>query len=158
MSFNIDLKKLVTSILIPLAVGGISAFITRDDMDIYSRIKRPPLSPPSWIFPVVWTILYILMGISLYLVRIKKTDINKKTAYISFAVQLFLNFIWSPIFFSMGAYVLAFVVLILLWLSVMVMILLFGRIDRRAAYLNIPYLVWLTFAAYLNLAIAILNR
>ncbi len=157
MSFNIDLRKLATSILIPLAVGGISAFITRNDMGIYSRIKRPPLSPPSWIFPVVWTVLYILMGISLYLVRIKKTDKNKRPAYIAFAVQLFLNFIWSPIFFSLNAYALAFAVLIILWLSVIVMILLFSGIDRRAAYLNIPYLVWLTFAAYLNLAIAILN-
>lgn len=157
MSLKIDLKKLITSLLIPLAAGGISAFITRNDMQIYDRLNVPPLAPPPWLFPIVWTVLYILMGISLYLIRVNKTTVNKTSAYIAFAIQLFLNFIWSPIFFSANAYVAAFVVLVLMWLFTILMIVLFSRIDRRAAYLNIPYLLWITFAGYLNLAIAILN-
>lgn len=157
MSFKIDLKKLVTSLILPLAVGGLSALITRNDMDVYSELNVPPLAPPSWLFPVVWTIIYILMGISLYLVRVKNTNRDKTSAYIAFAVQLFLNFIWSPIFFSAKAYTAAFVVLVLMWIAVIWMMVLFFRIDRRAAYLNILYLLWITFAGYLNLAIAILN-
>lgn len=157
MSFKIDLKKLVTSLILPLAVGGLSALITRNDMDVYSELNVPPLAPPSWLFPVVWTIIYILMGISLYLVRVKNTNRDKTSAYIAFAVQLFLNFIWSPIFFSAKAYTVAFVVLVLMWIAVIWMMVLFFRIDRRAAYLNILYLLWITFAGYLNLAIAILN-
>lgn len=157
MIMKIDWKKLITSLIITLGVGALSAFITRDNMDIYSTLNNPPLSPPGWLFPVVWTILYTLMGISLYLIRIAREDRGKGAAYIAFAVQLFLNFIWSPIFFNQRAFLFAFVVLILMWLAIIAMIVLFYRIRRAAAYLNIPYLLWVTFAAYLNLGIFILN-
>ena len=158
MVFKFDLKRFLISIAIPLGTGGLSALITRGDMDLYSQIVRPELSPPGWIFPVVWSILYLLMGISLYLVWNSNTTYNdKRRAYIFFGVQLFLNFIWSPIFFGAQRFLLAFIVLVLLWLFTLGMILSFYKISKPAGLLQIPYLLWLTFAGYLNLAIYILN-
>ena len=159
MIIKIDWKKLIISLLIPLAVGGLSAFITRSDMDVYKRIEQPPLAPPSWVFPVVWSILFFLMGISLYIVWISRArPIEKRNAYIFFALQLFMNFIWSPIFFSLQQYLLAFVVLVILWLFILAMLVSFYRISPIAGILQIPYLIWVTFAGYLNLGIYILNR
>ena len=159
MIFKIDFKKLIISLAIPLIVGAISAFITMGQMDIYSKIKQPPLAPSSVLFPIVWTILYLLMGISFYLVWTKyPTRYDKTSAYIAYAVQLFLNFIWSPIFFNAREYLIAFLVLIALWVMVIVMTVLFYRISKPAGILQIPYILWLTFAGYLNLAIYILNR
>lgn len=157
MILKIDWKKLITSLALPLGVGALSALITRGDMDIYKTVNKPPLSPPGWLFPVVWTILYIVMGISLYLVRTSNSRNRKREAYAVFFIQLFLNFIWSPIFFSLRAYLLAFVVLVLMWISILLMIILFKNIRRIAGYMNIPYLIWVTFAGYLNLAIYLLN-
>ena len=159
MIFKLDWKKLIVSLLIPLAVGGLSAFITRGDMDIYTKIERPPLSPPGKLFPIVWSILYFLMGVSLYIIwnSRARTD-EKRSAIIFFALQLFMNFIWSPIFFSMQQYLLGFVVLVILWIFIIAMIISFKRISPIAAYLQIPYLLWVTFAGYLNLGIYILNR
>ena len=159
MIIRFNLKKLLISLAIPLLVGGLSAFITKDDMDIYKEIARPPLSPPSWVFPVAWSILYILMGISFYLIWSKR-DIyaDKKRAYLLYFLQLFLNFIWSPIFFGAQNYLLAFIILVLLVITVVFMIVEFYDIERWSALLQIPYLIWLLFAGYLNLAIYILNR
>lgn len=159
MIFKFDLKKLILSLFIPLAVGGLSALISGGGMDFYKTIERPPLSPPGIVFPIVWTLLYILMGISLYLVITKKDMyLNKSGAYIFFALQLFLNFIWSPVFFSANEYLAAFVILVFLWLSIIGMIVSFFRISKLAGLLQIPYLLWVTFAGYLNLAIYLLNR
>ena len=158
MIFKFNLKRCLRSIAIPLVVGGLSALITSGDMDLYTRIVRPPLSPPSILFPIAWTILYILMGVSLYLVWNSSDSYNDKTAAFGlFAVQLFLNFIWSPIFFSAQQYLIAFVILVLLWIAVLLMIISFYRISKLAGILQIPYLIWLTFAGYLNFAIMILN-
>lgn len=158
MVFKFNLKRFLISIAIPLIVGGVSAFITRGSMDLYSQINQPPLSPPSWLFPVVWTILYTLMGISLYLVWNSNTSYSdKRRAYIFFGVQLFLNFIWSPIFFIGRQYLLAFIVLILMWIFTLGMIVSFYKISKPAGLLQIPYLLWLTFAGYLNFAIYLLN-
>ena len=116
MVFKFDLKKLIFSILIPLAVGGLSALISGGGMGFYKTVEKPPLSPPGIVFPIVWSILYILMGISLYLVMTKKDMyLNKTSAYAFFALQLFLNFIWSPVFFSAKEYLAAFIILVLLW-------------------------------------------
>jgi len=157
--FSINFKKLIASLLIPLAVGGISAFIVRNDMNIYETIIRPPLSPPSWIFPVVWTILYLLMGVSLYLVWSSKAPPEqKKTAFVFFALQLLLNFLWSPIFFGMQNFLLAFVVLVSMWLFTVGMIISFYKISKPAGILQLPYLIWLTFAGYLNFSIYVLNK
>ena len=159
MIFKFDLKKLIISLFIPLAVGGLSALISGGGMDFYKTIERPPLSPPGIVFPIVWTILYVLMGISFYLVITKKDMyLNKTSAYIFFALQLFLNFIWSPVFFSANEYLAAFVILVFLWLSIIGMIVSFFRISKLAGLLQIPYLLWVTFAGYLNLAIYLLNR
>ena len=158
MVFKFNLKRFLISIAIPLVVGGLSALITAGSMDIYSDIVIPPLSPPSWLFPVVWTILYTLMGISLYLVWSSDADTNqKRIAFTIFGIQLFLNFIWSPIFFNMQQYLLAFIVLVLLWFFTLGMIIIFYNISKPAGILQIPYLIWLTFAGYLNFAIYLLN-
>ena len=158
MVFKFNLKRFLISIAIPLIVGGLSALITSENMNLYSRIETPPLSPPGWIFPVVWTILYTLMGVSFYLVWNSNAAIfEKKQAFWVYAIQLFLNFIWSPIFFNMRAYLIAFIVLLALWGFVLAMIIKFYKISKPAGILQIPYLIWLTFAGYLNLAIYLLN-
>lgn len=158
MVFKFNLKRFLISIAIPLIVGGLSAFITRGNMNLYSTINQPHLAPPDWVFPVVWTVLYILMGISLYIVSNSKADyIDKRRAYILFGAQLFFNFIWSPIFFCAQKFLLAFVVLMILWLFTAGMILNFYKISKSAGLLQIPYLIWLTFAGYLNFAIYLLN-
>ncbi len=154
---RIDWKKLLICIAIPLAVGGLSALFTAGNMKLFEEINKPPLSPPGWLFPVVWTILYVLMGIALYLVVMTKTRENKTPAIISFGVQLFFNFFWSIIFFNAQAYLFAFIWLILLWVAIVVNIYLFNKINSTSAKLLIPYLVWVTFAGYLNLGIYILN-
>lgn len=158
MVFKFNLKKFLISIAIPLVTGGLSAFITRDDMDLYLQINQPPLSPPGWIFPVVWSILYTLMGISLYLIWNSGANKDeKRRAFVFFAAQLFLNFIWSPIFFGSRQFLLAFIVLILMWIFTLGMIVSFYKISKPAGLLQIPYLLWLTFAGYLNFAIYLLN-
>lgn len=155
---RIEWKKLLICIAIPLAVGGVSALLTSGNMDLYTEINQPALAPPSWLFPVVWTILYVLMGFALYLVAIMKTRKDKRPAIVSFGVQLFFNFFWSIIFFNARAFLFAFVWLILLWLAIIANIYFFYKINKNAGKLLIPYLVWVTFAGYLNLAIFILNR
>ena len=155
---KIEWKKLLICIAIPLAVGGLSALFTAGNMDLYEEINQPPLAPPGWLFPVVWTILYILMGVALYLVIITRTREDKKTAIIAFGVQLLFNFFWSIIFFNARAYLFAFVWLIFLWLAIIANIYFFYRINKNAGKLLIQYLVWVTFAGYLNLAIFLLNR
>ncbi len=149
---------MIVSLAIPLAIGGLSAFVTRGYMDLYKEIKQPPFAPPSWVFPVVWSILYFLMGISIYLISTGKKRESKTAAYSLFALQLFLNFIWSPIFFIGRAFLPAFFVLLALWLAVAVMIYSFSRFSKIASYLQIPYIIWLTIAGYLNISIYILNR
>lgn len=155
---RIEWKKLLICIAIPLAVGGLSALLTSGNMDLYSEINQPALAPPGWLFPVVWTILYVMMGVALYLVVIMKTREDKTPAIISFGVQLFFNFFWSIIFFNARAFFFAFVWLIFLWLAIIANIYLFYKINKNAGKLLIPYLVWVTFAGYLNLAIFLLNR
>ena len=127
-------------------------------MELFSIIDKPPLSPPAWVFPVVWTILYTLMGISSYLILASDVEESvKEEALRAYGLQLAVNFLWPTFFFNFRWYLFSFLWLVLLWILVFVMILRFWRIDRKAAYINIPYLVWLTFAGYLNLGIWWLN-
>ncbi len=153
---NANKRKLIIFILIPLAIGLVSGILTRNSMSMYNTLNQPALSPPGWVFPVVWTILYILMGVSSYLIATSPSQ-KKQEALLLYAIQLFLNFIWSPIFFGLGNYFLAFLVLLLLWYVIVKMIRAFFRIDPTAALLQIPYLLWITFAGYLNLGIIFLN-
>ncbi len=158
MVIKFNIKRFLISIAIPLSVGGLSALITKDNMNLYSKIVTPTFTPPGWLFPVVWIILYLLMGVSLYIIWNSEVDVYKKIrAFGIFAIQLSLNFIWSPIFFNMQWFLVALMVLVLLWLFTFGMILSFYNISKIAGILQIPYLLWLTFAGYLNLAIYILN-
>ncbi len=153
------LKTYIVAIFIPLVVGGLAAFLTRGNMMLYDEIVKPPLAPPPILFPIVWTILYILMGISSARVYLKKESMPQEvsSALTVYALQLGFNFFWSLIFFNLRAFFFAFWWILILWALIIVMILKFRKIDGIAAAINIPYLLWVTFAAYLNLAIYILN-
>ena len=121
-------------------------------------VNQPPLSPPAWLFPVVWSILYVLMGISATRISLAPDSPQKKQGLNLFIIQLVLNFFWSLIFFNLQAYGLAFLWLVALWITVFLMILSFRKADPVAALLQIPYLIWLTFAAYLSFGVWYLNR
>ena len=152
-----DWKKLLLCLAIPLVVGGLSALLS-GGMGDYAGFVQPPLSPPGWLFPVVWTILYLLMGYASYRVLTSaapKEEIRK--ALILYGAQLLLNFLWSPIFFGLGWYWVAFAELLLLWVLVFFTIRAFAQIDERAGDLLLPYILWLSFAAYLNFGVALLN-
>ena len=154
---KIHLKKLIISILIPLAVGGLSALLTMGSMESFEQLNKPPLSPPGWLFPVVWSVLFILMGIASYLVYVSPKTDERKSALTFYAVQLFFNFVWSLLFFNLEAYLFAFIWLVALWVLIIITAIKFYRISKPSGYLLIPYILWVTFAGYLNLAIYILN-
>ena len=150
-------KKLLISLGIPLAVGGLSALLS-GSMSGYAALNQPPLSPPGWVFPVVWTILYLLMGYASYRVATSGGPPEQvKRALTLYALQLLLNFLWSPIFFGLELRLAAFVVLLLLWLLVCLTIHAFSALDERAGDLLIPYILWITYAGYLNLGVYLLN-
>ncbi len=156
---KINLKALIISIVIPLAVGGLASLLTGGGMDTFEQVNKPPLSPPGWLFPVVWTVLYTLMGVAAYLIYEADVAQEIKTKALTvYGYQLVVNFLWPVFFFSFGWYLFSFLWLVLLWVLVFWMIRLFGEISKTAAWLMIPYLIWLTFAGYLNLGIWILNR
>ena len=151
-------KTLILAIAIPLIVGGLSALITMDSMGLFDTVDKPPLSPPAWLFPVVWTALYILMGIASYIVFEKTADmVEKSKALRVYFLQLAFNFLWSVFFFNFELYLFSFFWLLALWVLIIVTAVRFYRISRVAGYLMIPYVIWVTFAGYLNLGIAILN-
>lgn len=152
-----NLKKLLILLAIPLAAGGFSALLS-GGMNDYQNLVKPPLSPPGWLFPVAWTILYLLMGYASYrIAESSGSDDQKKKAFLLYGVQLFLNFLWSPVYFGLEWQLVAFFLLLALWFAVFWTIRAFTRIDELAADLLLPYLLWLTFAAYLNLGTVLLN-
>ena len=156
---KIDVKLLIKSIALPLLVGIVSGLLTRNAMSQFRLLNQPPLSPPAWLFPVVWTILYTLMGVSAYLIQTSDASEEEKSdALAIYYYQLIVNFLWPVFFFNFGWYLFSFFWLLLLWTLVIWMIWRFDKINKVAAYLNIPYLLWLTFAGYLNFAIWWLNR
>nr|WP_207750520.1 TspO/MBR family protein [Anaerotignum lactatifermentans] len=136
-----------------LAAGGLSALLTKDGMAQFAMLEQPPLSPPGWIFPVVWSVLYLLMGISAAMVRLKG---GREKLWI-FWGQLAVNFLWSIFFFGRQWYFFSFAWLVLLFVLVAGMILSFRKVSPKAAALQLPYLLWLAFAGYLNLGVALLN-
>ena len=148
---NIHWKNLITAVAIPLAVGGLSAWITMDGMKAFETVNQPPLTPPMWLFPVVWSILFVLMGIASYLVVMQKGEDTK--ALTLYAVQLIFNFFWSIWFFNLGWYLFAFLWLVALWILILATAVAFYRISKPAAWLMLPYLVWVAFAGYLNLGV-----
>lgn len=148
----------VIGIAIPLGVGGLAALLTMGNMDIYDVIVTPVLTPPAILFPIAWTILYILMGVGSVLVY--NSDAEKKDkwqAFIFYGLQLAFNFFWSIFFFNERLFLLSFVWLIILWFLIVGMIVKFEKINKAAAWLQTPYLLWVAFAGYLNLAIYLLN-
>lgn len=153
------LKPYIISISIALGTGALAAFLTRNNMNIYDSINKPPLAPAPIIFPIVWSILYTLMGISSALIwQQKESKYELATdAIFAYAIQLFLNFTWSLIFFNLQNYLFAFIWIVILWIVIFIMIIRFYKVSPLAAYLQIPYLIWVTFAGYLSLMIYLIN-
>jgi len=153
-------KIFFIAIAIPLTVGALSALLTRESMMTFELLVKPPLSPPAWLFPVVWTILYFLMGAASYLVFTSEQASSQeiRQALSSYALQLFFNFFWSIIFFNLMTYLFAFIWLCVLLFLIVLTALQFFRIHKTAGYLLVPYIIWVTFAGYLNLSIYLLNR
>ena len=152
-------KRYIPWILTSEAVGALSGFLSRSGMKMYeSAIAKPQLSPPGWLFPVVWSLLYLLMGVASYRVWVSASELTKKqNALFFYILQLAFNFLWSLIFFNAERYLFAFFWLIGLWALVYITERKFERIDRLSGYLLLPYLVWVAFAGYLNIGIYFLN-
>lgn len=152
-------KSYILSSLIALAVGVLSALLTMENMNL-SFLKQPPLSPPAFLFPIVWSILYILMGVSSAKIFNARKDSPEavRNALSTYASSLVVNFAWSIIFFNFGAFFIAFIWIMLLEFLIIKTIKQYLTIDRKAAMLQIPYAVWVAFAGYLTLAISILNK
>ena len=156
---KMNIATLIISLFVPLAVGGISAALSAQGMTTYGSMNKPPLSPPAWLFSIAWTILYLMMGLASYFVLVSTSGFNQKVVpLVVYAVQLVMNFMWSIIFFNWGNYLFAFIWLIVMWALVILCAVQFGRISMLAACLLIPYILWLTFAAYLNMGAYILNK
>ncbi len=155
---KIQWKPLLTALAVPLAVGGVSAWVTMDAMRNFSDLNQPPLSPPSWLFPVVWTVLFVLMGVASYLVYTAGgTRDGKGKAFAVYGVQLAVNFLWTIFFFNLGWYLFSFFWLLFLWLLILETIAMFRKFSHAAGMLLFPYLAWVTFAGYLNFGIYLLN-
>lgn len=152
-------KPYLFFILLSEAVGGLAGWLTREGTKLYQTgIIQPPLSPPGLIFPIVWSILYALMGISTARIWSAPPSINRTRGLRLFATQLIFNFFWSILFFNLESFGIALIWLIALWLLIFWMYLFYRETDQLAAALQIPYLLWVAFAAYLNLGVWILNR
>ena len=154
------LLRFAASELICLLAGGLGTIFTISAIPTwYATLIKPPFSPPNWLFGPVWTVLYLLMGIALYMIWQKGTKRPKqREALMLFGVQLFLNAIWSPIFFGARNLFLALIVIALMWIFILKTILAFGKISKTASYLLYPYIAWVSFASILNFSVWILNR
>lgn len=153
---KVNYKQLAISLAISLGIGVLSGIITMMGMDDFKSANKPPLTPPDYLFPIVWTILFILMGISAYIIY-RSDTLEKGNALIVYGIQLLVNFFWPIFFFNMSAYLFSFIWIIILWLLIILMIKMFYPISKTAALLQIPYLIWVTFAAYLNFGVFLLN-
>ena len=158
MKLTEERKNLIIAILISLAIGFLSFLLTRNGIENYSlNLIKPSFAPPSFLFGIVWTILYILMGISSYLIY-ESMSCHKSNCLLLYILNLVLNFTWPIIFFNLEARLFAFLFILLLDTVVILMTLCFYGIDKRAGYLNIPYILWLLFATVLNFSVYLLNR
>ena len=153
---KINWKKLIVFIVVTFIIGGFFSFFI-NSRGFYNSLEKPPLSPPGVLFPIVWSILYVLMGISLYLVS-ESNSVDKEQSYLIYIVQLVVNSLWTLLFFGFGLQLLSFLWILLLIVLVVIMIINFYKANKLAGLLQIPYLLWLLFAAYLNFAIFIINR
>lgn len=155
---NLKRNQLLLCIALPLGVGVLAGWLTRGSMEEFEVMNQPPLSPPGWLFPVVWTLLYLLMGIASYLVLASaQPQKNIDRALWLYGIQLGVNFLWPILFFNLSWYLFSFLWLILLWFLILAATLQFCQLSRTAGYLMLPYLAWVTFAGYLNLGVYLLN-
>lgn len=149
------MKKILLTVS-PLVAGALSWLVVSNAFASYGLLVKPPLSPPGPVFPIVWTLLYVLMGVSSLLIYSSK-NADKINALYLFYIQLAVNIIWPFIFFGLNEYLVAFLWIILLWLLVFDTLATFADINKTSSYLMIPYILWISFAAYLNLAVFFLN-
>lgn len=150
--------KLFISIAIPVATGLIASWFTAQSVNNwYASLERPSFAPPNWVFGPVWTFLYLLMGVSLYLIWRQPPGSQKEKALFIFGLQLACNFIWSFLFFYLNNPAMALVDIVILWLLILLMLVRFFKLKPMAAWLNIPYLLWVSFATALNAAFWYLN-
>lgn len=150
--------KFIASIVIPLAAGAIGSLATMPNIpNWYAALEKPLLIPPNSVFGPVWTLLYLLIGTSLFLIWTNKTKKSKTAAYLFFAAQMVLNTLWSLVFFGLRSPEAGIVIILLLIGAIIGTIVFFGRISKPAAYLLIPYLLWVSFATYLTIGVAVLN-
>lgn len=149
----------IAAVAIPISVGLLSTIFTKDNMNVYEELIVPNVAPPSYVFPIVWTALYTLMGVSSAMIYNRRnTDkLKVRQALTAYAISLVINFGWSIIFFNANAFLLSFLWLILLLYFIIKTISEYRRIEPVAAYLQIPYALWVIFAGYLNIAIYFLN-
>ena len=153
-----NIIALIISVLLAEGIGLLSGFLSMTASSDYEKFIKPPFSPPGWVFPVVWTILFFLMAVAAYRIWMKgKSGEEARKALVLYGTQLFLNFLWSIIFFRFRLYAIAFLELILLLVFILLTTFEFYRIDKRSAYLMIPYIAWVSFAGVLNFAIWMLN-
>lgn len=151
-------KNVLFWVILAESVGGLSGFLSRNGVEIYQdTVQQPPLSPPMWLFPVVWGILFALMGVSASIISRAEPSADRSKGLNLMVAQLIVNFFWPLFFFNIGAYGFSFFWLLLLWLLVLWMILTFRKVEPLAAWLQLPYLLWLTFALYLNAGVWYLN-
>lgn len=152
----IKLKPLLLSLLISLGTGGLAALFTGNSMEFYQSLKQPPLSPPGWVFPLAWTILYSLMGAAAYLVWMRDST-GRNGALFFYGLQLIFNFVWPLLFFNARAYLASLIWLLLLWVLILITTARFFQETKAAGWLMIPYLLWVAFAGYLNAGVWLLN-
>ncbi len=155
-----NVLKIIISITVPLLVGFVGSYFTSPAITgWYADLNKPEFNPPNWIFAPVWTVLYVFMGVAFFLVWKIKEELRKNTlAVIFFGVQLFLNSTWSIVFFAMQSPGVALINIVLLWFALLATVVLFYKVDKRTVYFLVPYLLWVTFATYLNYQIFILNQ
>ncbi|MBC7411562.1 MAG: tryptophan-rich sensory protein [Bacteroidia bacterium] len=155
---KLNFKQLLPCIAIPLAVGAISGIATSTSVTTWFVVlNKPSFNPPNYLFAPVWTTLYILMGVSFYIILQTPKHVWLQRAQLIFGVQLILNFCWSFLFFKFHLVGVAFIEILLIWLSIVTMIVVFTKINKTAALLQVPYLLWVSFASVLNGAIWFLN-
>ena len=149
---------LIAALAIPLLVGGFSALLTAEDVKLYGAMNHPPLAPPGWAFPIVWTLLYAMMGVASYLVSGPEVDPERKAKALRFyGAQLIMNFFWCMLFFTYSRYLISLIWLLVMWVLILICAVCFGRIRRAAGWMMGILFVWTTFAAYLNLATLIMS-
>lgn len=149
--------EVVVSIALPLGGGFLISLLTRSAMATFDSFNQPPLSPPAWLFPVAWSILYVMIGIASYLIYRQKKSKARTAAIVLYLIQLAFNFCWTIVFFNLGWFWPAFAWLMVMWVLIIILMIVSGKVSKPAVILLIPYVLWCTFAAYLSLGIAILN-